>query len=82
MWNKASFFRSSAKNGQVCRKSKRDLGKCAEYFSVLHFQVHNKTFDTYVNVDENTLLEENAIIRVMDVTIIAEAGTSASVTDP
>ncbi|KAH7966295.1 hypothetical protein HPB49_015065 [Dermacentor silvarum] len=64
------------REAMAAHSSLRTVEECAVV------QVHNKTFDTYVNVDENTLLEENSIIRVMDVTIIAEAGTSASVTDP
>ncbi|KAL1472344.1 hypothetical protein MTO96_039404 [Rhipicephalus appendiculatus] len=44
-------------------------------------QIHNKTFDTFVNLDENTVLEDNSIIRIMDVTIIEEANMSESMTD-
>ncbi|KAL1422133.1 hypothetical protein MTO96_022436 [Rhipicephalus appendiculatus] len=35
-------------------------------------QVHNKTFNTFVNIDENTTLDDNSVIRVLDVCIHAD----------
>ncbi|XP_070379310.1 uncharacterized protein [Dermacentor albipictus] len=42
-------------------------------------QVHHKTFNTFVNVDENTTLEDNCIIRVLDVCIIADGSSEEAV---